>query len=160
MTNAGRTRSFGIELSANWQPVEDLRVSASYGYTNATFLKYNDGKQNYKGKHLPYAPENTLFGEISWRATPLEFLGVTPSLSATARCAGRIFWDDANTVSQPFYCLPGLTIGFNAEKWNLTLWGTNLSNTRYDVFYFLSMGNAFVQHGFPRRFGATIRFRI
>ena len=160
MTNAGRTRSFGAELSANWQPTEDLSISASYGYTNATFRKYNDGKQDYKGNHLPYAPENTVFAEISWRASQLEFLGITPSVTATARCAGRIFWDDANTISQPFYCIPGLSIGFNAEKWNLKLWSTNLSDTRYDVFYFLSMGNAFVQRGLPRRFGATLRFSI
>lgn len=160
MTNAGRTRSFGAELTAKWQPADDLALTFSYGYTNATFRHYNDGRNNYRGKRLPYAPENTLFGEVSWRASALTFLGITPSLSATARCVGSIYWDDANTASQPFYCLPGMTIGFSTEQWNLSLWASNISDTRYDVFYFLSMGNAFVQRGLPRRLGATLRIKI
>ena len=36
MTNAGRTRSLGAEISAKWRPLDDVTVNASYGYTNAT----------------------------------------------------------------------------------------------------------------------------
>ncbi len=157
MTNAGRTRSYGAELTVDWDVITDLKANVAYGYTNATFRKYNDGRADYRGKHLPYAPSHTLFAEVNYRATPLEFCGVTPSISATARCAGEIYWNEANTVRQPFYCLPGLTIGLHATHWTLRLWARNLSNTRYDTFYFLSMGNEFVQHGAPRQFGATLR---
>ena len=160
MTNAGRTRSFGAEVSANWRPTEDISATVSYGYTNATFRKFNDGRADYRGKHLPYAPENTLFGELSWRATPLSFAGITPSLTATARCVGRIYWNEANTVSQPFYCLPGFSVAFTAEHWNLRLWGTNITGTRHNVFYFVSMSNAFEHRGLPAQFGATLRFNI
>lgn len=157
MTNAGRTRSFGAEFTANWDVNSDLSANVSYGYTNATFRKYNDGRADYRGKHLPYAPSHTVFAEVNYRATPLEFLGVTPSVQATARCAGEIYWNEANTARQPLYCLPGLSVGFHAQHWTLRLWARNLSNTRYDTFYFLSMGNEFVQHGTPRQFGATLR---
>lgn len=160
MTNAGRTRSMGVELSVAYRPTHDIAFDLAYGHTNATFRQYNDGKADYRGKRVPYAPSNTLFGEFTYRATPLQFLGVTPSVTATARCAGPIYWDEANTVKQPFYCLPGLSLTFSAEKWSLKLWSQNLSDTHYDVFYFKSIGNAFVQHGLPRRFGATLRVRL
>lgn len=160
MTNAGRTRSFGAELSAVWHPTDDISVTASYGYTNATFVRYDNGRENLKGKRLPYAPENTLFGEFTWRATPLSFAGITPSLTATARCVGKIYWNDENTAYQPFYCLPGLSVNFSAEHWSLRLSGSNLTDTGHDVFYFVSMGNAFVQRGLPRRLSATLRINL
>ncbi len=160
MTNAGRTRSLGAEISAKWRPFDDVTVNASYGYTNATFRHYNDGHYDYRGKRVPYAPSHTLFGELNWRISPLAFKGVTPSVSATARCVGDIYWNEANTVSQPFYCLPSLAVTLNSDHWSLRLWADNITATRYDVFYFVSIGNAFVQRGLPRLFGATLRVRI
>lgn len=160
MTNAGRTRSMGAELSASWHANDDLTVRASYGYTDATFRRYNDGRNDYRGKRVPYAPANTLFAEVNWRISPLTFSGITPSVTATARGLGKIYWNEANTVSQPFYCLPSLSIAFDADKWSLRLSADNITATRYNTFYFLSMGNAFTQRGLPRLLSATFRVRI
>ena len=157
MTNAGRTRSYGAELQVRYSPVDDLLLNLSYGYTRATFRRYNDGIADYRGKRVPYAPEHTLFAEATYTATQLRFADVTPALTATARCVGDIYWNEANTVRQPFYCLPGLALAFNAERWSLSLWARNLTATRYDVFYFVSMSRDFVQRGMPRRFGVTLR---
>ncbi len=160
MTNAGRTRSMGAELSASWHANDDLTVRASYGYTDATFRRYNDGRNDYRGKRVPYAPANTLFAEVNWRISPLTFSGITPSVTATARGLGKIYWNEANTVSQPFYCLPSLSIAFDADKWSLRLSADNITATRYNTFYFVSMGNAFTQRGLPRLLSATFRVRI
>ena len=160
MTNAGRTRSVGGEVSLKWSISDDLLVRADYGYTNASFRRYNDGRTDYKGKRVPCAPSNTLFGQLTYRAVPLQFSGITPSITATARCVGSIYWNEANTARQPFYCLPGLEIGFDAENWSLRLSGSNLTGTRYDTFYFVSIGNAFVQRGLPRRFDVTFRVAL
>lgn len=160
MTNAGRTRSMGLELSARYAPGDDWELTASYGLTNATFRSYNDGRADYRGKRLPYAPANTLFGMLTWSPQALTFAGISPSLTATARCAGNIYWNEANTERQPFYALAGLSLQLSAEHWSLRLAAENLTGTRYDTFYFLSMGNAFVQRGAPRRFTATLRFNL
>ncbi len=66
MTNAGRTRSFGGELSASWTPVDRLAFTASYGYTNARFIDFFNGIENFSGKFVPYAPQNTLFIQGVW----------------------------------------------------------------------------------------------
>lgn len=160
MTNAGRTRSMGIEVSGIWHASDDVTARVSYGFTNATFRKYNDGRNDYRGKRVPYAPSNTLFAEISWFATPLSFNGITPTASAAVRCAGNIYWNETNTVSQPFYCLPSLSVGLDSEHWSLRLNAENLSDTRYNTFYFVSIGNAFLQRGLPRIVSASFRVRI
>lgn len=159
MTNAGRTRSFGAELSAEYRPVERLRFSATYGYTNARFTDYDNGRENFKGKRVPYAPEHTLFASVLW-GTPWQPCGLRTELNATLRGAGSIMWNEENTLSQPFYVLPGASFTLRASKWSLKLWGENLSNTRYRTFYFLSMGNSFAQRGNPITFGATFRLHI
>lgn len=160
MTNAGRTRSMGVELTALWTPTTDLSLRASYGFTDATFRSYNDGRADYRGKHVPYAPSHTLFGEVSWMIPRLAFLGVTPGIDASVRGAGRIFWNEANTLSQPFYALAAASVSFNASAWSLRLWARNLTATDYDVFYFMSMSRGFVQKGRPRELGLTLRVNI
>ncbi|MBR6117278.1 MAG: TonB-dependent receptor, partial [Paludibacteraceae bacterium] len=69
---------------------------------------------------------------------------------------GRIYWNEQNDVWQPFYGLLGATLTVEWQYVKLQLWGRNLTDTKYDVFYFRSMGNDFLQHGKPRELGATI----
>lgn len=160
MTNAGRSRSIGAEIIADWTPTSDLTVRIAYGYTNATFRRYNNGREDFKGKRVPYAPANTLFTEVNWTASGLKFNNTTPGLTASLRGAGDIYWNEANTARQNFYALPDLTLWLRAPKWTLRLWCRNITSTKYDTFYFLSIGNEFVQHGLPRQFGATLRLSL
>ncbi len=160
MTNAGRTRSLGAELTAQWTATSDLHLRLSYGYTNATFRRYNDGRADYRGKRVPYAPANTVYASASYRITPLEFLGVTPAVDASVRCAGPIYWDEANIYRQPFYAVADASLRFAAEHWSLRLWCDNITGTRYSTFRFVSIGNTFLQRARPRTFGATIRVRL
>jgi hypothetical protein len=76
------------------------------------------------------------------------------------RGTGDIMWDEANTVRQPFYALAGASLAFEGNGWSFKIWGENITNTRYDSFYFVSMSNAFVQRGNPVTYGATIRLNI
>lgn len=160
MTNAGHTRSLGGEVSLTGRPFDKLTLNASYGYTNARFVDYFDGRTQYKGKAIPYAPRNTLFIQaildIPLRRKPLgvERIGVDVNMRGT----GKIYWNENNTREQPFYTETGATVTFEARRWELQLWGENLTDTHFDTFYFLSMGNEFLQRGKPLRIGVTLRF--
>lgn len=159
MTNAGRTRSCGAEATVDYSPLSGLVMKASYGYTNATFRKYNNGKADLKGKRVPYAPSNTLFLSAAYEL-PFEVAGIRPTVGAHLRGVGDICWDDENTVVQPFYATLGASVEFNRELWSLRLWGENITNTKFDTFYFVSIGNAFLQRGKPWTIGATLRLNI
>lgn len=160
MTNAGRTRSFGAEMSARYStPDGRWAFNASYGYTNATFRDYNNGKADFRGKRVPYAPEHTLFASALWR-TPITIGSLHADVNLTARGAGDIMWNEENTASQPFYILPGFNITLRNDHVSVKLWAENFTDTRYDTFYFMSMGRSFTQRGNPLTFGATIRMNI
>jgi len=79
-------------------------------------------------------------------------------LMATAQYTGigKIYWTEANTVSQDFYSLVNAKVGVNKGAFGLELWAKNLFNTGYNAFYFYSGGN-FGQSGKPMQLGATLK---
>ncbi len=160
MTNAGRTRSFGGEVSLSAQLSDNLSLTCNYGYTNARFIKFFDGIADYAGKYLPYAPKNTLFLQGVWKCPLNQGKGGMISLDVNMRGTGLIYWNEANDLTQPFYALLGGGITYAYSDLTLQLWGTNLTSTRYHTFYFLSMGNEFLQRGRGADVGLTVRYNF
>lgn len=159
MTNAGRTRSAGIEATLYYKPIDALRLDASYGFTRATFRHYDNGREDFRGKRLPYAPAHTLFLSAAYDL-PWQPAGLQPAVEMALRGVGDIYWNEANTLSQPFYATLQAALSLTARSWSVRLWGENITGTRYDTFYFLSMGNEFMQRGRPWRVGATVRLTL
>ena len=69
---------------------------------------------------------------------------------------GRIWWDENNTLSQPYYSQLEASVTLRQKHWSLELWGRNLTDTRFDVFRFASISHDFLQRGKPRMLGATV----
>lgn len=158
MTNAGRTRSVGGELQAEYSPTRRLGFRACWGYTRARFRHFNNGQGDYAGKTIPYAPSNTLFLQSRY-AAPL-CGSVNLIFEAHATGTGKIYWNEANTLSQPFYMQLGASATIEWRGLQAQLWGENLTDTRFDTFYFMSMRNEFLQRGRPCRIGLTIRYNF
>lgn len=160
MTNAGKSRSFGAEFALKLYPTKKIELNASYGYTNAKFTQFNNGRADYSGKYIPYAPANTLFIGANYKLDiNKEWLrGILFDINM--RGVGKIYWDEANTISEPFYSQLGASVTFANKHYSLQLWGDNLTNTHYNTFYFVSMENSFLQKGETTTFGATLRINL
>ena len=155
MANAGRTRSRGAELSLQFSPWRDLDLNLNYGYTDARFLRYRSGQEDYAGKRVPYAPEHTFAATATWsRPTGVDWLGDVV-LQAGVQGAGTIAWNEENSLTEPFYALLNATVRLEHRRWSIGVWGRNLTGSVYNVFYFKSIGHEFVQRGRPRTFGVT-----
>ncbi len=159
MSNAARARSFGVEFSVAYT-YEGLTIRGDYGYTNARFRKYNDGVADYAGNRLPYAPENTisLTASYSWNISNNILKQVV--LSADWRASGAIYWNEANTLHQPLYSTLGAQLMIRLRDIDITLWGRNLTNTNYDVFYFKSVGKEFFSKGAPIHGGIRLNINL
>lgn len=160
MSNAGESRSLGVELSVNWTPNDKFSVSGNYGYTNAKFEEFNDGVTDYSGNYLPYAPQHTASAMASYRI-PLNCAVLDDiTLNASWQGAGKIYWNEANTLKQNFYSLLNASVELRKGDYSLSLWGRNITNADYYTFYFKSMGNDFMSQGKPCRWGATFSFAL
>jgi outer membrane receptor protein involved in Fe transport len=159
MSNAARARSFGVELSAAYN-YEGLGLAVDYGFTDARFRSYNDGVADYAGCYLPYAPKNTLsiVAGYTWRFNRSCLNSLT--LGADMRGVGEIYWNEANTLSQPLYVLLGAHCTLRMGDVSLTLWGRNLTNCSYDTFYFKSVGQEFFAEGRPIEGGVRLNINL
>lgn len=166
MANAGRSRSYGAELSINAHTQLNQRTvlnyGVNYGYTHATFTRYaaNDSV-SYNDKHIPFAPLHTLnanFGATHPTGNSL-IRAITWNVSLTG--AGRIYWNEANTMSEPFYTT--LNASLSAELCNdinLTIWSHNITSSNHATFAFTSMNRNFEQRQRPFQMGADLKIRF
>lgn len=160
MTNAGQTRSWGGEAALQCTVRRTLEVNAAYGYTDARFVRYDDGRQDFSGNYVPYAPQHTLsLAVVKTVPTGVGWLGDLV-LRVGMRGTGRIRWNEENTLVQPFYTLFDASVRIEHPRYTLDFWGRNFANKGYDVFYFKSIGHEFVQRGRPRTFGITLNLNI
>lgn len=160
MTNAGRTRSRGVELQGAYAMPCGLTMRASWGFTDARFRRYNNGREDFGGRRVPYAPANTLMASASWsRRMPGRWVEKL-EIGASVRGAGKIYWDEANSLSQPFYATMDANIRADHGPWSVEVWATNITDTQYNTFYFVSIGNAFLQRANGFQIGATLRLNL
>ncbi|MFI3281857.1 MAG: TonB-dependent receptor, partial [Rikenellaceae bacterium] len=160
MTNAGRSRSYGAEAALAAKLSERVNFRGSYGYTNAKFVDYIDGEDNYAGNFVPYAPQHTLYAELSYtQPTSLSWIERI-GFDLNSSGAGRIYWNEDNSCLQPLYALVGAAIRLEQENYTLSFWAKNILNQEYNTFYFMSMEREFVQSGRPRTIGATLTINL
>jgi outer membrane receptor protein involved in Fe transport len=171
ITNAGQAVSKGFEFSMDANLGSGFSASLNYGYANATFSTYSDTVQtfnnktnqfentkvNYKGKFIPYAPQNTLSlsGNYEHRFKNAFIDRFMASVQYTG--IGKIYWTEANDISQDFYSLVNAKVGVTKGAFGMDIWAKNLFDTQYNAFYFNSSGSQFFQVGRPVEFGATLK---
>ena len=162
MVNAGKSRSCGAELSLRSRLLDRrLLLSASYGYTYAELKEHNLGKIDYSGNRVPFAPEHTLGAYAQFRQPLNNRIFKAVYAGANVQGAGRIYWDESNAYSQPFYATLDANVGVElVGNLKLEFWGQNLTGTKYDTFSFESMGNRFGQWGVPRHFGLNLNLHL
>lgn len=160
MANAGKSRSRGIEASAVASLPAGFKLRASYGLTDARFTDFTNGKTNFAGCRVPYAPSNTLFLGLTYRHQFRNSVIDLLTANLDTRGFGRIYWDEANTLSQPFQMLLGASVRIDRGDFSLEAWADNITSTRYATFYFVSIGNSFLQRGNPFACGATLRYTL
>lgn len=160
MSNAGRSRSSGIEAAGTYVS-GDFTFHASYGLTVARFIEYDYGNgQDYSGNSLPYAPRNTLDASVTFDHAFRK--GIIERLTAVVGCrgAGRIWWDEANTLFQPYYSLLDASLSLRRGRYVVSAWGKNLLDEEYGTFRFRSVSKPFISMGRPRRIGIKLSIEI
>ena len=160
MTNAGKTRSVGGELSLRALPWSGGDLLVSYGMTDARFVEYDDGKADYRDRHVPYSPRHTLYAQALHTFTLGGDWAQQLVLDANVRGVGEIYWNEANTMRQPFYAQLGASVTLAGKHYSLQLWGRNLTGTRFGTFYFVSISHEFLQRGMGRTMGLTLRVHL
>ena len=159
--NAGESESYGVEANLVASLNKNLQLNASYGYTEATFVKYNAGKdEDYSGNYVPFVPRHTMNIGGSYSFYFNNSWAKSLTLGANATGAGKIYWTEANNASQDFYTSLNGYISLKTQSVQIDLWGRNLTDNEYTTFYFETMGRGYEQRCKPLQVGVDVRLHF
>ncbi len=178
VTNAGKSNSKGVELSLRYNPTDNFTLFSEYGLADARFRDYvikggagvdadgNPKDLDYTGNAIPFAPRHTLTVGATYRHKLKRHAWLDHiNLNVRHTAVGKIYWTEDNDAWQSFYGLTNAGITFEKGLLSLELWGKNIFSRRYHSFYFRAndmngQEHAYIQKGYPARYGATLRYTI
>ena len=177
MVNAGKSHSCGIEATLRGRLLDNaLDWGLTYGFTSAKFDEYEHTNltgwtpsspsddsylgmsRDYNDNYVPFVPQHTLSAMADYRLTRRLTLGA--NLSAQ----GKTYWDEANTYAQKFYAVLGAHADYDFGSVVVSLWGRNLTNSRYNTFAIQSSAadgtRFFAQRANPIQFGLDVNIHF
>jgi iron complex outermembrane receptor protein len=105
-SNAGKSTRNGAEMSFVSQPVEGLRISVAYTYSDFEFDEFLDDNGNdFSGNALPGIPDDLFRGEVAY-THPSGFYGAIDLLNV-----GNFFVNNANSAVNESYSVVNLRFG-------------------------------------------------
>ena len=154
MVNAGKSHSGGVEATLRGRVFDNsLDWGIAYGFTNAKFDEYDTYKDNY----VPFVPQHTLSAMADWHIGKF-------TIGANASGQGKTWWDEANTFAQKFYAVLGAHADYDFGPVIVTLWGRNLTDTKYNTFAVQSSAAGgtryFAQKANPLQVGLDVNIHL
>jgi len=166
MVNAGKSYSCGVELALHGALFDNhLHWTVNYGYTHAAFKEYVDSiavdganvALDYKDNCVPFVPQHTFSAMADYNFGRL-------TVGANISGQGKTWWDEANTYSQNFYAVLGAHVDYDFGPVVVSLWGRNLTDTKYNTFAVQSSAtgttNCFAQRANPLQVGLDVNIHF
>jgi iron complex outermembrane recepter protein len=148
----------GAEISVTARPTDQLNLYAGFGYTDSRITAMAD--PTVIGNQAPLVSKNTFNAGAEYKQ-PLGN-GLNGSIRLDYQEIGRTWWEPYNITSRDPVNLVDLRVGVQADKWTVTAWSKNLTNTIYNAEF--SPGNVggagFLWRALPRRYGVDLDYRF
>jgi iron complex outermembrane recepter protein len=164
VANAGDATLKGFELEITAAPTEGLRFDAALGYTSSEFKNVPALVGPINGNRLPFSPEWTLSLGAEY-AIDLGGGKLTPRVDY--RLQSDVFFTAFNLPleEQGDYGILNARLSWTdaAERFNIAVYGQNLTDTQYYTFgqnALATQGVAYNYLGRPREYGVTLGYRF
>jgi outer membrane receptor protein involved in Fe transport len=154
MVNAGKSHSCGMEATLRGRLLDNsIDWNVNYSFTNAKFDEYD----NYKDKYVPFVPKHMVSAMLDYHLGSF-------TIGANMNAQGKMWWDEANTYAQKFYALMGAHADYDFGPVLVSLWGRNITDTRYNTFAVQSNAAGgtryFAQRGNPIQLGMDVNIHL
>ncbi|MDO6747600.1 TonB-dependent receptor [Gilvimarinus sp. 1_MG-2023] len=173
-TNATAGSAYGLEAEINWQANDSLVLFTSLGLLRSEFdefASYAHAKADedtgtpydLSGHDLPHAPryQFTVGGEYFF----------TEQLFARVEVEGKdsFYFSSRHEAQSDAYELVNARLGYTTRRWEVALWGRNLTDEDTLVRGFGSFGNdprkayatePYTQYGEPRVYGVSAKVQF
>lgn len=171
--NAGEAELKGVEIEVLFLPTDNLSISGSYAYLDATYTDFSGLTPNpagepvdFTGNVLRQAPENTAHIDVTY-FIPLSS-GASIKANVGASYVDEIYFDPGSTDPDvdlrinslaPSYTTVDARVAYTSASglWEVVLWGKNLTDEEYFTQIFTLGGGSrgFGRFGAPSWYGVT-----
>ncbi len=161
--NIPEIESRGVEIDFTWAtPIEGLDISGGYAYVNAEYGAAAGTPANLAGRTISLSPEHFLTGQAIYTrpiSDTLLFLAAVDARRVSEYNTGS---DLAVGKEQPAFTMVNGRLGLGSldGRWNVELWGRNLTDETYVQVAFDQFAQTGTFGGFlgaPRTWGVTLR---
>nr|WP_319491036.1 TonB-dependent receptor [uncultured Desulfobacter sp.] len=151
MSNAAEATSKGMELDLSLRLNREWELFFSAGYNDTTFDHYVDDLGDYSGNTNPYSPKynyniGARYRDASGYYARIDLNGYS-----------NIYLDKENTTKRDAYHLVNLKLGFEAESYDIYLYGKNIFDKVYDS---VGYSNKYTKYSPPREVGVQLVYRF
>ncbi len=179
VTNAGRSKTYGLETEFKVTPVSGLLLSGGAGYTHARFIDFPDAESsitgdtiNRAGEPLPFVPEWTTHLALEYAYELPRFGGpswlhgwITPRVDWSYTSGNFFYAPEIEQLQQSGYDVVNFRLAwdFNDDRSRIALWAKNLTDKAYYNAAVASprlAGSVTRYYETPRTFGVEISQRF
>ena len=171
MVNAGKSHTLGLETTLRGRAIDNrLDWAVTYAFTQAKFDEYTystmmtairDGmhtyEEKYDGNYVPFVPQHAFSAMADYHIGKF-------TIGANVAGQGKTWWDEANTFDQKLYATLGAHADYDFGPVIVTLWGRNLTDTKYNTFAVQSSAAGgtryFAQRANPLQFGLDVNIHF
>ncbi|MFT4926641.1 MAG: iron complex outermembrane receptor protein, partial [Phenylobacterium sp.] len=161
--NAASGNNFGFETELTYQANEATELFASVGWLKTEVENFvaQDGT-NMDGREQAHAPQYQYNLGLQYDFNQNWFIHVS------AEGKDEFYFSMSHNAQSKKFNLLNLSLGYQADDWDITVWGRNILGKDYAVRGF-KFGNdprdgyeshTYTQMGEPARFGATMRYHF
>jgi iron complex outermembrane receptor protein len=159
INNVAKARIQGIEGELTIVPVRGFELSGTVGYVDDKYTKLQPGAIVALNNKIPYVPTWNVALTARYKIDLGAAGSLTPSVNYAYRSSSFATPNNTAVSFMPAYGLLGGRIAFAPRNgpWELSVFGTNLTNKRYITSIGDSSGIGIVYQlfGRPREIGAT-----
>ncbi|MDC7249175.1 MAG: TonB-dependent receptor [Sphaerochaetaceae bacterium] len=150
--NAAKATSKGFEIGLNAKLTDTIELFGAYGYADSTFDEFSDSRGDYSGNKNTFAPDYNYNVGIQYRGEEGYFARVD------VNGYGRTYFDNTNENSRDPYRLVNAKIGYEAESYDVYVYGKNIFDKEY---YAINMFNSNgVLYSEQREIGVQLAYRF
>jgi iron complex outermembrane receptor protein len=162
LINLGKSKIDGGELEIVGRPVHSLTLRASAGFLRSDVQNGTLATGSIDGQQLPYAPHFSGTVAMDWEAWTIDNLKLNLHVDQNYNSMQYLALPNENAISQGGYGLLNARLSFGGDKWDVGVWGKNIT----DKFYLTNavdvqgFGFDYRHVGTPRMYGLDAHYHF
>lgn len=159
----GKSELYGAEASAALRPLDGLLLQASVGWLHSKLAPFATGPVPFVGNRFSNAPNFTFNGLARYETPVSESIKIAAQVDASHESSAfKDATNDRFVFQKAFWLLNArLAVATIEDKWELAIWGKNLTDTQYTVSggNTIGLGVIGLTTNTPRTYGLSLGWK-